>query len=980
MTPPSPGRRVRTAERYAVAALLAAVGVAVHVLLHHRLGPSFDPFLLVVVGFGAWYGGFGPGVVTLVLLGLGALFTTEPTAGALRTGDRADAIEVVAYGISGLVMSAIISSLLSARRRAERAAARTARLHDLNLALAPALTPEQTADIILHHAMQALQASAGAIVLGNADGPRARAVRSPGHPDDPDDPQGPLAEALRSATPIVLESAADWRARYARAAARDLAAGSLAVVPFVSAGGVTGALELEFAHDRRFSPEDRSFLLTLAGQGAQALDRARLYEAERSARRHTEAAREQVAFLAEVGEVLASSLDYRATLAAAARLSVPRLADWCAIDLVDADGRLRRLAIAHADPAKVDAVWAMSHRYAEAPEDPVPQVVRTARSQLIPEIPDDLLRRFARDEEHLRALRAFGLRSLLIVPLTARGRTIGAITFVMAESDRRYGQPELLLAELLARRAATAVDNARLYHEAGQALREQERALALLDTVFRGAPIGLAFVDRELRFVRVNDALAAMDRRPAEAHLGRSLAEVLGEGGPLVAALFEEVFRTGTPVLEREIVAAAHRPDEGERTFLVSYYPVPAPDGDTEWVGCIVNDVTERRSAATVRVQTERMEAIARVAGGVAHEVNNMMTVIIGFSGFLQGSLALDDPRAEDVTEIRRAADRAAGITRQLLAYSRQQVLQPTPLDLSAVVHQSAPVLARLLGPGVQLDIRDAPDLVSVRADQAQLEQVLVNLVLNARDAMAGDGTLTVSTENVTVDADRHPRSTSVQMPYGRYVRLAVSDTGHGMDAATRARVFEPFFTTKSSGQGSGLGLATVYGIVKQSGGYVWVSSEPSHGTRFDIYLPEFSGPVIDRPIVAAPPSPRGAERILIVEDEAAVRRMTARALAGQGYAVLEAANGAEALEVLAQALDPVDLVLSDVVMPVLNGRELAEQLSAERPGLRVLFMSGYTDDDIVRRGLLRPGAPFLQKPFMPADLSRKVREMLDGP
>jgi signal transduction histidine kinase/CheY-like chemotaxis protein len=439
------------------------------------------------------------------------------------------------------------------------------------------------------------------------------------------------------------------------------------------------------------------------------------------------------------------------------------------------------------------------------------------------------------------------------------------------------------------------------------------------------------------------------------------------------------VLRTGLPVLDREIVAEPLSEEEEVRIFLASYYPLEAQHGGTEWVGCMVSDVTERRVAAALLVQAERMEAVARVAGGVAHEVNNMMTVITGFSGFLQESLPADDPRAADVAEIRRAADRAAGITRQLLAYSRQQVLQPTPLDLNAVVQQSVPALARLLGPEVEIEVHPAPDLGLVRADRAQLEQVLVNLALNSRDAMAARGRFTVATENVTVRPGQRQYPPGLRMPEGRYVRLTVSDTGHGMDPATRARVFEPFFTTRAASQRSGLGLATVYGIVKQSGGYIWVYSGVGEGTSFKIDLPEFAGLAPELPAVAAPASPRGAETILIVEDEPAVRRMTTRVLRGQGYAILEAENGAEALEVLARATGPVDLVLSDVVMPVLNGGELGERLAAERPELRVLFMSGYTDDDIVRRGLLRPGSPFLQKPFMPEDLSRKVREVLDA-
>ncbi|HUR92946.1 MAG TPA: GAF domain-containing protein [Gemmatimonadales bacterium] len=972
------GRRISTAERYTVAVLAAIAAVVLHAELHRRFGESVDPLFLLVVAFSAWYGGFGAGVLTLVLLGLGALLTTVPPTGTFRVASGLDAMKLTMYGVTGLLMSGFIASLLEARRRAERETARTAQLHALNVALAPALKSQEAAALIIQHAMQALNARAGAIAYRPRGEPAAPATRSPGHPGDPDDPSGPLAQAMASGQAVFVESAGEWRERYPAAAVRVLHRGSVVAVPFMAEGHPAGGLELEFDHDRRMAPEDRDFVVTLAGQGAQALERARLYEAEQRARRNAEAAREQVAFLAEVSEVLASSLDYKATLAAAARLSVPRLADWCAVDILDTDGRLRRLAIAHTDPTKVDEVWAMSHRYAEAPEDPVPQVIRTARPQLIPDIPDDLLRRFARSEEHLQALRAFGLRSLLIVPLIARGRTLGAITFVLAESGRRFATADLLLGEDLARRAATAVDNARLYQETQHALEDKDRSLALLDTVFRGVPVGLAFVDRDLRFVRVNDALAMMNRTAVEDHIGCTLAEVLGEDAALSAPLFEEVFRRGEPVLDHEMTVAARSEEEGPRIYMTSYYPVTAPHGGTEWVGCMVSDVTEHRRAAELLVQAERMEAVARVAGGVAHEVNNMMTVITGFSGFLEGSLAADDARAEDVAEIRRAADRAAGITRQLLAYSRQQLLQPTSLDLNAVVQQSVPVLSRLLGPGIHVEVRPSADLVRVRADRAQLEQVLVNLALNARDAMSGHGMFVVTTENVMVEAQQRPYPPGIRMPEGRYVRLTVTDTGQGMDAATRGRIFEPFFTTKAAGQGSGLGLATVFGIVKQSGGYIWAYSEVGHGTAFKVYLPEFTGPSPEVPPTQPPTSPRGAETVLIVEDEVAVRRMAARTLSALGYTILEAENGAKALEVLASAPGEVNLVLTDVVMPVLNGRELGERLAEERPHLPVLFMSGYTDDDVIRRGLLRPGSPFLQKPFMPADLSRKVRDVLD--
>jgi two-component system cell cycle sensor histidine kinase/response regulator CckA len=968
-------RRIGTLERYLVATIVAAVVVVVHSWVHRQVGPHFDPVFLVAVGFSAWYGGLGPGLTTLVAAGLGAYLLTH---GRSPTQTSSVAFQVAAYGFSGVVLTWLISSVVGHRWRVQRGAARTSRLHALNLSLAPALTALDVAPLILRHAMEALQARAGTIVLTDPAGGMLPPLRSPDEPGAPE-PSPALTEALRTATPVFIETAADWRSRYGSAGHDPPPAGSVIALPFVALGEPAGVLELAFAHERRFTPEDRSFILTLAGQGAQALERARLYESERTARRHAETAREQVAFLAQVSEVLASSLDFRATVAAAARLAVPRLADFCAVDMVDASGRLRRLAVAHSDPDKEHAVWAMSLRYREVSDDPVPEVIRTAEAQIVPEISDELLRRFSRDEEHLAGMRAFGLRSLMIVPLRARGRILGAITYVTAESGRRYSPADLGFGEELARRVAIAVDNARLYRESDQALQEKNRTLALLDTVFRGAPIGLAFVDREFRFVRVNDALATLSGGTPDAYLGRTVHQVLGPQASLVAPYLAEVIATARPVLDRELVMSPAVPGATPRTFVSSYYPVGIAPGEVEWVGAIVLEVTERRRAEELLVQAQRMEAIAKVAGGVAHEVNNMMTVITGFTGFLEGAFLSGDARAEDVAEIRRAAERAAGITRQLLAYSRQQMLRPAPLDLNELIGQLVPVFTRLLGEGVTVDLHGEAELPAVEADRPQFEQVLVNLVLNARDAMSGEGTLTVHTDTVTAPSADYSADAGASPAPGRYVRVTVSDTGHGMDAATRDRVFEPFFTTKAAGLGSGLGLATVYGVVKQSGGDIRVSSEPGRGTTFQIFLPEFTGraPARSSPMESAP-SPHGAETILLVEDEGAVRRMASRALSGHGYTILEAENGAEALTILDRAPAPVHLVLTDVVMPVLGGRELGERLAVEHPGIRVLFMSGYTDDDITRRGMLQPGVPFLQKPFEPAELARKVREVLD--
>jgi two-component system cell cycle sensor histidine kinase/response regulator CckA len=360
----------------------------------------------------------------------------------------------------------------------------------------------------------------------------------------------------------------------------------------------------------------------------------------------------------------------------------------------------------------------------------------------------------------------------------------------------------------------------------------------------------------------------------------------------------------------------------------------------------------------------------------VAHEANNQMTVILGAASFLLRRSDLPAMARQDVEQVRAAAERTATITGQLLAFSRRQVLQPRVLDLDDTVLGLQPMLQRTLGERstVELQLDSTPGLV--KADPGQLAQVLLNLVLNARDAMPMGGRLTIETFRTQLTeayARHHPGITIVPGPY---VVLAVTDTGHGMSRETAARVFEPFYTTKAVGKGTGLGLATVYGIVKQSGGYVWVYSEPGKGSAFKIYLP--LAPEAPTAAAASPSPPRASgETVLVVEDEPAVRQMTSRALEELGYRVVEARDGAEALDLLGRNDGAVRLVVADVVMPGMDGPELARRAGSLRPGLTVLFMSGYTDDEVVRRGLLDAGQPFLQKPFTPEALGQQVAKML---
>jgi signal transduction histidine kinase/CheY-like chemotaxis protein len=387
---------------------------------------------------------------------------------------------------------------------------------------------------------------------------------------------------------------------------------------------------------------------------------------------------------------------------------------------------------------------------------------------------------------------------------------------------------------------------------------------------------------------------------------------------------------------------------------------------------------TQQRRLEEQLIESQKMEGIGRLAGGVAHDFNNLLTAILGYAELMESQLEDDEGLRTGLREIRLAGNRAAALTRQLLAFSSRQVLQPRTLDLNTVVSEVEKTLARLIGENVTLATRLEPALWSVKADPGQLEQVLMNLAVNSRDAMPEGGTLTFETANAVLDVDFaavHPGA-----PPGEYVVLIVTDTGTGMTGEVRSHAFEPFFTTKERGKGTGLGLATAYGIVKQSGGYITVDSEAGRGTTFRIYLPRVEGTaVLPGRTASSSLLSVGTETILLVEDEAGVRRLSLTVLKAQGYVVLEAASGDMALEVARSETGPIHLVVTDVVMPGMSGRELWDHLRVLRPNSRVLFMSGYTDDVIARHGVLEPGIAFLQKPFTPLGLAQKVREVLDA-
>ncbi|MDQ3033753.1 MAG: PAS domain S-box protein [Myxococcota bacterium] len=465
--------------------------------------------------------------------------------------------------------------------------------------------------------------------------------------------------------------------------------------------------------------------------------------------------------------------------------------------------------------------------------------------------------------------------------------------------------------------------------------------------------------------------------RAAEVVSSGAIAERLGQRAELYFAVAPEMIAVLARCLDEGITIQQEmdrmlKSPGGQRRLFVTCSPAP-PD----LVVVHAEDITERMQLEAQLRQSQKMEAVGKLAGGVAHDFNNLLSVILSYSSLAIEDLEPGNPLRGDLTEIKNAGERATALTRQLLAFSRQQVMQPRVLDLEQVVGGMRTMLGRLLGEDVALGVVASPGLGRVLADPGQIEQVVMNLAVNARDAMPEGGTLTIELANVTLDASYAAAHAGAVA--GDFVMLAVSDTGTGMDAATRARIFEPFFTTKGVGKGTGLGLSTVLGIVAQSGGHVAVSSELGAGTAIEVYLPRTDRPA-DAGFTTLTPSPRGVETILLVEDEEQVRAVGCAILRRHGYHVLEASNGGEAFLVSRSFPAKIDLLLTDVVMPRMSGPKVAEQLSPERPEMKVLFASGYTDDAIGHHGVLDAGVSFLQKPFTPEVLLRKVREVLDAP
>lgn len=564
-----------------------------------------------------------------------------------------------------------------------------------------------------------------------------------------------------------------------------------------------------------------------------------------------------------------------------------------------------------------------------------------------------------------RLLRERGTVSILILPLVIKEKVVGSINL---ESDKlhEFVDEEIDLAWKVADQVAASLARARL------ALSRRRLSAAI-----EQAAESVIITDTDWRVLYANPAFERITGFDRAEVIGRPFHDFYADGS---SELFEEI----RDRLTRSEVWQGHLLNQKKNGTNYTVDATISPVRDEN--GVIINyvalkrDITAELQLEEQLRQSQKMEAIGRLAGGVAHDFNNLLTIITGYSDVLLSRFAEEDhPLREDVAQIKKAGARAASLTRQLLAFSRRQTLQPKKLNVNTVVSDVNKMLGRLIGEDVDLVINLDPNLGLTEVDPGQLEQVILNLAVNARDAMLQGGKLTVETANVTLDAGYMSRHQEVAP--GSYVMLSISDTGAGIDSETLPHIFEPFFTTKTEGKGTGLGLATVHGIVKQSNGHIWVYSEPGYGTTFKIYLPRIDAS--SESLQQNQPSDQlsqGLETILVVEDEVMVRQLVSTVLTNCGYTVLEAVNGHEALRIYEKHAEEIHLLLTDVIMPEMSGGKLVKELTSLHPNIKVLFMSGYTDNVIADQGILELNAGFLQKPFSLHELTQKVREVLDTP
>ncbi len=854
-----------------------------------------------------------------------------------------------------------------------------------------------------------LEPGSGALVALAASGESALPVLPPA--------TGTAGLAVRERRPVqtpdVLGDARITLAPDARARLEPLTARAVLAIPLLAKDAVIGSLAVRDRTGRAFSDDEVRLAAAFAVEAAIALDNAQLYAEATRRRREAEE-------LARVARGLTESL----SVSAVAERIVEGVFALLGVQsvgfrLLQPDGSLVAVAAdpsgAHATPGDVLKPGMGISGHAVTEKRPV-----WTRNLL-----EDCA--FVVDDEIRRRITASGLAAFLAVPLRAGDAIVGALS-VADRTGREFSDVEIALLQTVADQAALALENARHFEASERRRREAEVLAELarsinasleLDTILHRLAEGarelcgsdlaqIALPDGDSKAMVARYSVGARDAAYLAVRMepGRGVGgQVLATGRPFRTDRYADdprITKDYLPIKQPEgVIASMAVPiliDERVEGLLIVENRADRPFTDRDEallqrladhaVVAIRNarllDETKRAyenlsQTQAQLVQAQKMEAIGRLAGGIAHDFNNLLTVILGRSQMLLHQLDRGDPQRRPVKLIQQTAERAGALVQHLLAFSRKQVFQPKVLDLNAVVAGMDKLLRRLIGEDVELITVTEPDLGRVLADPAQLEQVILNLAVNARDAMPRGGRLVLKTANVELDApaaSRHPEARP-----GRYVLLEVTDTGIGMDAAIQARIFEPFFTTKEPGKGTGLGLATVFGIVRQSEGHTWVYSEPGKGSTFKVYLPRVDaateGPGAETPSAEAL---RGTETILLVEDEVDLRDMAAEMLEARGYTVLKALSATEAPGLAAEHAGPIHLLLTDVVMPRVSGREVATRVTARHPETRVLYMSGYADEAISHHGLLTPGTALLSKPFTDDALARKVREVLDAP
>ena len=701
-------------------------------------------------------------------------------------------------------------------------------------------------------------------------------------------------------------------------------------------------------------------IAVLVSRLRSAAERGRDAELSRA---EAEALDRRVSFLSQASATLASSLDYEITLRDLARIVVPTLGDWCAIHAIDDRGTPRFMAGAHRDPARDLLVRVLCEHGDRRIPFGMP-----AKAGLEPvETTEELLRTLTHDEDHRKLYRALRPTWVLQVPLRANRRLAGVITLGMTrEYARAFGEEDIRYARELGERASLAMGSGHVFHEG----READRRYRLL---FEANPQPMWIFDGEtLEFLAVNDAAIRHYGYSREEFLSMNIMDIHPEedspGLPLAAqpngrqdAAFTRHQRKDGTVMDVELVSHELEMD-GRRGRLV-----------------LATDISDRaRTRAALNHseeqlrQAQRLDAVGRLADGVAHDFNNILTTIRGFGDILFRQMAEDDPRRADADQIRKAADRGVLLTGQLLTFGQRRVPNPRRLDLHQAIRSTEGLIRRLLGADIQLDLRLLPGAAMLHMDPGHLEQLLINIILNARDAMPQGGILTIETIERQIGAGARAR----RVRPGPYVLLAIRDTGVGMDGESRTHLFEPFHTTDPRRQRAGLGLSIVFGIVRQNGGVVRVSTEPGQGTTVKVYLPLAEPEAIE---TERPAALRGDETVLVVEDEEGVRELIRMILVEHGHAVLTARHGRDALRIAEHYERPIDLLVTDVVMPEMGGGELVERLTALRPDLKTLFISGYTNDEVLRRGVGSAGTKLLHKPFTSEGLMQVVRGVLDG-